>query len=226
MRSLRIDGKNIDHINGPYLLFARSHPAFSDHHEFEDWSFLADNYAGKMWGRNAIIALFNTPSEFKGAGNIPEWVEFLEVASIASDHGKVPFSPPASECTEEDLEWHPSSTNLVGVLRPRGQIDKRTFSRRLLIVSYCEDDSESFIEKHNERIKTALGASAKAVWHSEDLFGFAFLDARTPQDIVNSLHKTLRDDTVYDAAVFRLAGVLPERGTVSPLEDFLATSPR
>jgi len=227
MRKLRTDAKDPSHGQGPYLLFARSHPAFSDHHDFEDWSFLGQSLDGKLWGRNAVVAAFNTPDELIKAGDIPDWVEFIELASVSHEFGNVPFALPATELEEDTYQtiWHPSSKNLTSVFRPRGASEKVTFDRRLLIVTYADDDTEHFISRHNTKIRTGLGGDAVGVWHSEDIFGFAFHDARGPQAIINSLSRWLNEDDVIDAAVFRVASVMTERGTISPLDHFLRLAP-
>lgn len=222
VRSLVIDGRNPDHIHGPYLVFARSHPAFSDHHGFEDWSFFGGNYASKMWGRNAVISYINRPTEFSGAGDIPEWVEFLEVASISTDHGFPAHSGPAVEADESEVEWfNPTARNLLSRIDPGPTPDKRFFDRRLLIVSYGDDDTDSHIARHNSLIRQRLGASSAAVWHSEDLFAFAFRDNRQPQDIVNSLAGVLSESRIFDCATFKLSAVMSEKGVPSPLAHFL-----
>lgn len=142
----------------------------------------------------------------------------------------MPFSDPAEEFEysgeEEDIlesQWtNPSSRNLVRGFRVRGERDKPTFARRLLLVTYSQNDSEQFIRKHNDKICKALGLGATCVWHSSEIFAFVFLDQRDPQTIVDHMSRVLNEKTVYDAAVFRLASVLPEVGKPSPLEHFLS----
>ncbi len=233
MRTLEIDGRNIDHIHGPYLVFARSHPAFSDHHGFEDWSFFGGDYAGKMWGKNAVVAYINRPSEFNGAGAIPDWIEFLEVASISTDHGYPPHSSPAVRVEVGDVEGHmddgtdlvewciPSARNLLGRIDPGPTPDKRFFDRRLLVVSYGSDDTDRHIARHNSLIRRALGVSSATVWHSEDIFAFAFRDSGHPQGIVDRLAGVLGENQIFDCAAFKLAAVMPEKGVPSPLAHFL-----
>lgn len=214
-------------MTGPYLLFARSHPAFSEYHGFEDWSFLGRSMSGKMWGKNAVVAAMNAPADFSGAGEVPEWVEFIEVASISPDCASAPFSDPASEYDDDGTKvWSSSARNISDHIKPRGTSEKATFDRRLLLVSYYDDDRAQFIARHNERVKAALGRTSACVWHSEDLFAFAFCDGRAPQDILNGLGKIINEGSVYDAALFRIAAAIPEQGVPSPLAHFLSRPSR
>lgn len=74
-------------LHGPYLTFVRSKFAFSDYHDFTDWPFLGDD-VNKCRGDDAVIAQFGMLQEFYTLGEIPDWVDFIEVASIAHDYAR------------------------------------------------------------------------------------------------------------------------------------------
>ena len=222
MRKLTVDGNNPAHVIGPYLLFARSNPSFSDYHDFEDWGFLGKTLAGKMWGHNAVIAAFSSPSDFAKAGGLPDWIEFIEIASIGPDWGIAPFSRPAFEFEEgtNDTIWNPSSVNLTSEIRIAGNPEKICFDQRILIVSYGEG-TEARRSKQGDRLRSALGKTSLPVWHSADLHGIAFKDQRSPEEIMKSISGAMDEEVVYDAAVFRIASALTEPGVPSPLGHFL-----
>lgn len=112
--------------------------------------------------------------------------------------------------------------NLMRWSHPAAIVEKTCFDRRLLVVIYGDDIAERDILHQNDRIKRALGKTATAVWHSRDMFAFAFNDPRYPADIMPTLRRQMSTRTVYDAGIFKIADVAPEVGAPSPLELLLA----
>ena len=230
MRTIKIDPTNADHTNGPYLLFVRSKMAFSDHHKFQDWPFLAADASSMIWGTNAVLRLVNRAEHLADIGDIPDWIDQIEIALISAEFGIAGFRRLGRSYWEDGTRWginhYPNATNLTTFISPNITADKRFFDRRMLVIFYADDFTEQQIARQNTHIRRRLGQKSSIVWHSSNLFGFAFHDARKPADIATSLADVLTKDKIHDAACFKLAAVATERGVPSPLGLFLTLGAR
>lgn len=213
---------------GPYLLFLRSRIGFTGPHDFDEWDRLYGLLHQQMWGTDTVVTMLSTREELAGLGDAeaPEWVEILEIASIAVDHAGLRRSE-ASEGTwadEDDEEFLPTIENLMRWCQPGATADKATFDRRLALVLFDdpEDDRNASIL---DAAKRRLGKSAIGVWYGRDMFGIAFKDQRQPTQILESLRDIFIPTKVFDAGVFKLCGAASLRAPVSPLLDFLAPRP-
>lgn len=222
--------RGMDH--GPYLVFLRSRIGFVGPHDFDEWECLARILDQQMWGEDALVTMFSTPQDLAciSATDAPEWVDTLEIASIAVDYAG--HRPPEQKQEfvadwgddDEDRAILPTVANLMHTCRPGATPDKVAFDRRLLLVLF--DDPE---DRRNvgtlEAAKHRLGSSAVSVWYSRDIFGVAFRDQRQPAMIMESLGSILSREEVFDAGIFKLCGAVSVRPAVSRLHDFLGSRP-
>lgn len=206
---------------GPYLVFVRSRIAFSDHHDFQDWPFLATGLSGMMWGVNAVAAYIPHIQGFADMGDIPEWVEFIEVASIAPEIGAASYSEECLDDSDDDDIYSSCMVNLMRGANVGAISEKPCFDKRLVLVSLCDDATDRVSVRLLDRLKSFLGHSARGVWHSSDLIGIAFRDSRSPDKLAQVLERVLREDNTHDFGVFKIADVAPESGVPSPFVSFL-----
>lgn len=221
--------------HGPYLLFLRASYAFSDHHSFEDWPPLDGLLGQQLWGENSVITMYSKPSDLGSLcdfADAPEWVDYLELASIAVDYaGHTPTNrkrvvnhygkDTAVYYTEPDT-YYSTINNLMLTCNPGSTPDKRTFDKRLLLMSLLNSaDSQS--ERVVQELRRRLGRTAAVVWHSRDVFGIAFKDAKPPALILQSLEDLCRDRRIDDIGVFKLCGSVQLQGAMSPMQAFLGS---
>lgn len=214
--------------HGPYLLFLRSSVGHSAHHDFDDWDVLANTRNQQAWGENGVITLFSKPAELGGIEEIPDWVEFLELASISTDFATYHERDRATwvdllggiNFDYDDDDFEPTFANMMIMCSPGATPDKPTFDRRLLTISFFEEAASNL--RATEAIKRRLGQTAVGVWHSRDMEAVAFRDSRSPTALMAGLSDFAgRTDAIYDLGVFRLAAAAPLSAPLSPLQTFL-----
>lgn len=218
---------------GPYLLFLRSGVAFSDFHDFEDWEPIGGAVDRQMWdGHNCVITMLSRPEEILALGDAsaaPDWVEFLEIASIATEYSfssttnrhKSSFHDRKSNETiyyDED-DYLPTVANMMFMCEPGGTPEKATFDKRLIIISHHDAD-----ERANARVSEMvkrLVPTAEGVWHGSAIYALAARDQRSPAAILQALQPVTARGEVKDVGVFRLADAAQLRAPLSPLKAFL-----
>ena len=217
-RSLSFGPNKPNMLIGPYLVFVRSRLSFSDHHDFQDWPFLATSLTGKLWGADSLIAYVANLKGFSDMGDLPEWVDFIEVASISPDIAAASYS---EDEAEKEGWYSPCMANLIEGANAGTVPEKPCFDNRLVLVSLFDDADERQSMRLLDRLKSFLGPTATGVWHSRELVGIAFKDGRSPSQLGPILERILKEDDVHDFGVFKIADVATEIGVPSPLASFL-----
>lgn len=219
---------------GPYLVFLRSRIGFTGPHGFDEWDCMDGILYQQMWGTDTLVTMFSTPQELVhiGEADAPDWVDILEIASIAVDHAGQRLPVPEEdlaviwddEDNDEEETFLPSVENLMRFCRPGATPDKAAFDRRLMLILFDEPD-----DRRNagtlDAVKRRLGKSAVGVWYGRDMFGIAFRDQRQPAQILESLRDILSRAEIFDAGIFKLCAAASLRAAVSPLQDFLESRP-
>lgn len=190
-----------EQIAGPHIAFIRTR-------EFEEqeWEFIDLDRMNVIHGANNVVAILHSLTDIDGS-NIPEWVDFLEVAAVGHDMAHAPHSPGrVFRAIHEDQEQDdgPSFRKIFQWLPVLSLTERPSFDRRMIVVCYGDDDTTEDCEAHNRRIMRALPRHARGVWHGKDAFAAYFRDARSPAQILEGLSSVVSPEAVYDAAIFKV----------------------
>ncbi|WP_219320371.1 hypothetical protein [Methylovirgula sp. HY1] len=171
----------------------------------------------------------------------PSWVEFVEVleagpgtgccpppeVSYKHDYSDDDFGEDAEGDDEEDEpfpEWPEAtaSESLSTAFTFAAGIERPTFGRRMALIFFGGDVSEKRFADANERIRRALGYTAKGVWHGADCIAYCFVDSRTPEQIAHGLER-VKNAEIEDFLIVEALSVPLRNPTVSPLDTWVTS---